>query len=112
MPIYLFHLEVGPSFTGGMLNQLSLLVESLLVDGHDDRVKLFVKGGFLHECAWYVSGEVAMRKPKICHLCNDMSSEETRTELDDDIGVRHIESSIGLAFMRDFDHRQAEIAIK
>lgn len=51
MTVYLFHLEVGPSFTGGMFNQLTLLIESLLVDGHDDWVKLLVKGGFLHERA-------------------------------------------------------------
>lgn len=53
-----------------------------------------------------------MREPNIRHFCNDMSTEETRTELDDDIGVCHIEGCVGLALMCDFDHRQAEIAVK
>lgn len=53
-----------------------------------------------------------MREPKIRHFRDDMSTEETRTELDDDIRVCNIESCVGFALMRDFDHRKAEIAIE
>ena len=53
-----------------------------------------------------------MREPKISHFCDDMGAEETRAELDDDVGVGDVEGSVGLALVRDFDHRKAEVAIE
>lgn len=44
MAVDLFHLEVGPYFIGGMLDQMSLLIQSLLVDGHDYWVELLMEG--------------------------------------------------------------------
>lgn len=71
-----------------------------------------MEGGFFHESARDVAGEVMMREPKISDFCDYMSTEETRAELDDDIEICYIEGSVGLALMCDFDHGEAEVAIK